>query len=58
MYFMFLSTIHASLARCVEKITRDFLWPNNESTKSLHWVNWGGVFHPQQEEGQGISPLT
>jgi len=30
-----------SIAHCLEKIMRDFLWPNNGSTKGLHWVNWG-----------------
>ena len=40
-YFMSLFTIPVSIARSLQKITRDFLWPNNGSTKGLHWVNWG-----------------
>jgi len=36
---------------------RDFLWPNNGSTKGLHWVNWGDVCRPKQQGGLGIRPL-
>ena len=36
---------------------RDFLGPNNGSTKGLHWVKWGGVCCPKQRGGLGIRPL-
>ena len=36
---------------------RDFLWPNNGSTKGLHWVKWGDVCLPKQQGGLGIRPL-
>ena len=36
---------------------RDFLWPNNGSTKGLHWVNWGEVCCLKHQGGLGIRPL-
>jgi len=57
-YFMYLFTIPTSLARCLEKIVRDFLWPNNGSTKGLHWVNWGEIFCPKHQGGLGVRPLS
>ena len=56
-YFMSLFTIPVSIAHCLEKIMRDFLWPNNGLTKGLKWVNWGDVCHPKQQGGLGIGPL-
>jgi len=53
---MSLFTIPVSLGRCLENIMRDFLWPNNESAKGIHWVNWGEVL-PSQATRPGIEPL-
>jgi len=38
---MLLFTIPVSIVRSLEKIMRDFLWPNNGATKGLHWFNKG-----------------
>jgi len=38
-YFMSLFTIPVTIARSLEKIIGDFLWPNNRSIKGLHSVN-------------------
>ena len=56
-YFMSLFTIPVSIACSLEKIMRDFLWPNNGATKGLHWVNWGEVCRPKHQGGLGIRPL-
>ena len=56
-YFMSLYTIPVSIARSLEKIIRDFLWPNNGVTKGLHWVKWGDVCRPKRQGGLGIRPL-
>ena len=56
-YFMSLFTIPVSTVRSLEKIMRDFLWPNNGVTKGLHWVNWGEVCRPKHQGGLGIRPL-
>ena len=47
-YCMSLFTIPVSIARCLEKIMGDFLWPDNGSKKGLHWVNWGKVCRLKQ----------
>ena len=54
---MSLLTIPVSIARCLKKMMRDFLWPNNGSTKGLHWVNWREVCRPKQQGGLSIRPL-
>jgi len=56
-YLMSLFTIPVSIARSLEKIMRDFLWPNNGATKGLHWVNWREVCRPKHQGGLGIRPL-
>ena len=50
-------TIPVSIVRCLEKIMRYFLWPNNRLTKGIHWVNWREVCRPKYQGGLGIRLL-
>jgi len=49
-YFMSSFTIPTSIAWCLEKIMRAFLWSNNDSTNGLDWINLGGILSSQAKE--------
>jgi len=48
----------ASIANRWEKIGRNFLWSNDETSSGFHWVNWREVFCSKQGGWQlGMRPL-
>jgi hypothetical protein len=42
-YFMSLFPIPASVARCIDKIQRDFLWGGMGDERKFHLVKWSQV---------------
>ena len=46
LYFLSLFPIPVSVARCFEKLQRDFLWAGIEDAPKFHLVNWKTVCQP------------
>ena len=57
-YFMSLFPIPASVARCIDKIQRDFLWGGMGDERKFHLVKWSQVCQPLKLGGLGIRNLT
>jgi hypothetical protein len=53
-YMLSLFPIPAHVAKCIEKIQRDFLWGGMNDEAKLHLVEWAKVCSPIDEGGLGI----
>jgi hypothetical protein len=56
-YLLSLFLIPASVANCIEKFYRDFLWDGLGDEFKFHLVNWSKVCSPIFEGGLGIQNL-
>ena len=56
-YFLSLYPIPASVAECLEKLQRDYLWGGLNDEFKYHLVNWDKVCSPITEGGLGIRKL-
>ena len=57
-YFMSPFPILVSVARCLDKIQRDFLWRGMGDKKKFHLVKWSQVSQPLKLGGLGFRNLT
>jgi hypothetical protein len=57
MYFFSLFPILVSVANCIEKLYRDFLWDGFGEKFKYHLVSWSKVYSPISERGLGIQNL-
>jgi hypothetical protein len=57
-YFLSLFPIPSSVARCLEKIPRDFLWGGLGDEFKYHLVNWRRICTPIQHGGLGVQQLA
>ena len=56
-YFLSLFPIPVSVANCIEKLQRDFLWGGMGEEKRFHLVNWDLICMPIQHGGLAIRNL-
>jgi hypothetical protein len=56
-YMLSLFPIPADVAKCIEKIQRDFLWGGMNDKFKFHLVEWDKVCSPIDEGGLGIKNM-
>ena len=56
-YFLSLLPLSGKVAKCIEKLQRDFLWNGIGGDPKIHLVNWAKVCKPLQVGGLGIRRL-
>ena len=56
-YFLSLLPLPGKVAKCMEKLQRDFLWNGIGGEPKMHLVDWAKVCKPLQDGGLGIRRL-
>ena len=57
-YYLSLFPLPMSVARCIEKLQRDFLWGGMGDEHKYHLVNWQKICATLQHGGLGIHNLS
>lgn len=55
-YYMSLLRCPRSVASCIERLERNFLWQGGSSDKKFHLVDWASVCKPKKAGGLGFRP--
>ena len=53
-YFLSLFPMPVSVARCIDKFQRDFLWGDMGEGKKFHLVNWSQICQPLKSSRLGF----
>ena len=53
-YTMQCSILPPKIIKCVDKLSRDFLWGSSENKKKIHMVSWKKVTKPKKDGGLGL----
>jgi hypothetical protein len=53
-YFMSIFPLLVSVANCIEKLQRDFLWGRLSEEFKFHLINWSKVCSSISKEGSGV----
>lgn len=56
-YFLSLFKCPATIADCIERLQREFLWHGKDMSKKYHLVKWDNVCRSKNEGGLGIRPI-